>query len=92
MATPAQLKANKKHLSTLDDIKIRVPKGSRDIYKAHAACKGKRLNCKLSLNELVVNFLDEDMKDEASIMGMTLENYKSYLATNFISKQGKDDI
>lgn len=38
-----------------DDIKIRVPKGDREKYKAHAESKGK------SLNGLVVELLNEDM-------------------------------
>lgn len=38
-----------------DDIKIRVPKGQREVYKNHAESQGK------SLNQLVVELLDKDM-------------------------------
>lgn len=36
--------ANKKYLSTLDEIRIRVPKGKKEEYKAKAEAKGKSLN------------------------------------------------
>lgn len=47
--------SNKKYLDKFDEIKIRVPKGSRDIYKDHAASKG------ISLNQLVINLMEADM-------------------------------
>lgn len=50
--TEAQKKANEKYLSGFDDIKIRVPKGKRDIYKNIAQQKGT------SLNKLVIDYLD----------------------------------
>ena len=36
--------ANKKYLSTLDEIRIRVSKGKKDEYKAKAEAEGKSLN------------------------------------------------
>lgn len=39
-----------------DSFVIRVPKGKREEYKAHAESKNT------SLNQLVINLLDEDMK------------------------------
>ena len=43
--TEAQKKATAKYMkNNLDDIKVRVPKGKREIYKAHAERKGKSLN------------------------------------------------
>lgn len=52
----AQNKATQRYIRVAyDDIKIRVPKGKRDEYKAYAESKG------LSLNKLVVRLLDEDM-------------------------------
>ena len=36
--------ANKKYLATLDEIRIRVPKGKKDEYKAKADAEGKSLN------------------------------------------------
>lgn len=37
-------KANEKYLSSLDEIKIRVPKGRKDEYKQMAEAEGKSLN------------------------------------------------
>lgn len=54
--TEAQNKATQKYVkNNYDDIKIRVPKGKREIYKAHAESQGK------SLNQLVIELLDKDM-------------------------------
>lgn len=55
----AQKKATAKYMKNkLDDIKVRVQKGKREIYKAHAERKGK------SLNALIIELLDQDMKQE----------------------------
>ncbi len=54
----AQLKANAKYREKLDDIKVRVPKGKREVYKAHAERKGK------SLNALIIELLEKDMQEE----------------------------
>lgn len=48
--------AQKYIAANYDDIKIRVPKGERDKYKAHAEKRGK------SLNQLVIDLLDEDIQ------------------------------
>lgn len=50
-------KANEKYLEQLEDIKVRVPKGQRDVYKAHAESKGT------SLNKLIIELLEGDMRD-----------------------------
>ena len=43
--TEAQKKATAKYMkNNLEDIKVRVPKGKREIYKAYAESKGKSLN------------------------------------------------
>lgn len=42
--TPAQAKASAEYLKKLDDIRIRVPKGRKLIYKAAADASGKSLN------------------------------------------------
>ena len=56
MATSeAQKQAVKKYQEQLDDIKIRVPKGHRDVYKDFAATQGK------SLNAMVVDLLNAAM-------------------------------
>lgn len=50
----AQLRANAKHLANLDDIKVRVPKGKKDEYKAQAEAHG------MSLNAYIVKLLEAD--------------------------------
>ncbi len=42
--TEAGKKATQRYLEKLDDIKVRVPKGEREIYSAHAASQGESLN------------------------------------------------
>lgn len=37
-------KANEKYLATLDEIKVRVPKGQKDAIKAHADSMGESVN------------------------------------------------
>lgn len=57
--TEAQKKATAKYMkNNLDDIKVRVPKGKREVYKAHAERKGK------SLNALIIELLEKDMQEE----------------------------
>lgn len=52
----SQNKATQKYISkAYDQFSIRVPKGKREIYKAHAETQGK------SLNQLVIELLDKDM-------------------------------
>lgn len=54
--TEAQNKATQKYISkAYDQFSIRVPKGKREIYKAHAESQGN------SLNQLVIDLLDKDM-------------------------------
>lgn len=43
---------------TYDDIKVRVPKGKREVYKAHAEAKGT------SLNKLIIDLLEKDMSGQ----------------------------
>lgn len=55
----AQKKATAKYMKNkLDDIKVRVPKGKREVYKSHAERKGK------SLNALIIELLEKDMQEE----------------------------
>lgn len=42
--TEAQANANKKYHQKFDDIKMRVPKGQREILQNHAQSKGESLN------------------------------------------------
>lgn len=60
MASEAKLKANKKYLNTLEDIKIRVPKdGTKERYKKYAESKG------ISLNKLFIDLIDQDIKENS---------------------------
>ena len=54
--TEAQNKSTQKYIKkAYDDIKVRVPKGRRELYKAHAEAQGK------SLNQLIIELLDKSM-------------------------------
>lgn len=62
MYNEAQKKATAKYMKEhLDDIKIRVPKGERDRYKAAAADLG------LSVNQLFVNAVEEFIADRLAL-------------------------
>ena len=57
--TPAQAKAVKKYLSeSVEDIKIRVPKGKKAYYKEAAKASGE------SLNSLIIRALDKLIEEE----------------------------
>lgn len=57
--TEAQAKAAKKYLKeSVEDIRIRVPKGQKDIIKAAAEAAGE------SLNTYVRNAIDQRMKQD----------------------------
>ena len=56
--TEAQLRASKKYHDKLDDIKIRVPKGERQIWQDYAA------SCGESLNGFVYRAVHETIKRE----------------------------
>lgn len=42
--TEAQLRASKKYHDKFDDIKVRVPKGKRQVWQDHAASQNESLN------------------------------------------------
>ena len=42
--TESQAKANKKYHDKFDDIKVRVPKGQRQVWQDYAESKGESLN------------------------------------------------
>ena len=42
--TEAQAAANKKYQQKFDDIKLRVPKGQREVLQNHAQAQGESLN------------------------------------------------
>lgn len=55
--TEAQARAAKKYLTeVVEEFKIRVPKGQKDIIKNHAAACGE------SLNQFVIRAIDETMQ------------------------------
>lgn len=55
--TEAQAKAAKKYLTeSVEDIKIRVPKGQKAIIKAHAEQQGE------SMNQFVTRAINDTMK------------------------------
>ena len=56
MATKAHLEGNKKYLQTLDEIKVRVPKGRKAELQAHAEEQGE------SLNGFIVRAVDETIE------------------------------
>lgn len=56
MATKAHLDGNKKYLQTLDEIKVRVPKGRKAELQAHAEGQGE------SLNGFIVRAVDETIE------------------------------
>lgn len=58
MVSEAQKKAIKKYHSGFDEMKIRVPKGDREKYKALAERKGT------SLAQLIISLLEKAIKEE----------------------------
>ena len=55
--TPAQKKAAEKYLKeSVEDIRIRVPKGKKAIVKAHADQQGE------SMNQFVIRAINETME------------------------------
>lgn len=60
--TEAQAKAAKKYLSeTVEDVRIRVPKGQKAVIKAHAEKQGE------SMNQFVIRAINEAMERDSSI-------------------------
>lgn len=59
--TPAQKKAINKYLhETVEEFKIRVPRGQKEIIKAHAEHQGE------SLNAFVIRAISETMDRDSS--------------------------
>lgn len=51
-------KSNEKYLSTLDEIKVRMPKGEKDKIKAHAESMGESVNG--FINRAIENQMERD--------------------------------
>jgi len=58
MLTESRKKANDKYFEKFDDIKVRVPKGKKEKYKAFAEKQG------VSLNGLICELLERAMTDK----------------------------
>lgn len=57
----AQRKATEKYLEKFDEMRVRVPKGQKDIAKAHAESKGESLNAFIS--RAITETMDRDNAD-----------------------------
>ena len=59
--TEAHRRGNAKYLrETVEDVRIRVPKGQKEIIRNHAAARGE------SLNAFVIRAIDETMQRDSS--------------------------
>ena len=67
MATPeSMLRASKKYIAEkLDEIKLRVPKGQREIIQQHAAKQGESVNA--FITRAVKEAMERDNSKQASI-------------------------
>lgn len=59
--TEAGKKSIQKYLNKLDDIKVRVPKGEREVYSAHAASQGESLNA--FIRRAMAETMERDKKE-----------------------------
>lgn len=57
----SQKRASKKYIQKLDDIKLRVPKGQKEIIQAHAAARGE------STNAFIFRAVQEQMKRDLAL-------------------------
>ena len=48
--------SNKRYLKTLDEIRIRIPKGKKEEYKKKAATQGK------SLNQFIIDCIEKGLE------------------------------
>lgn len=60
----AQRKATDKYLEKFDEMRVRVPKGQKDIAKAHAESKGESLNAFIS--RAITETMDRDNTQEVT--------------------------
>lgn len=56
--TDAQLRASRKYHEKFDDIKVRVPKGERQVWQDHASAQGE------SLNHFICRAVTETMEND----------------------------
>lgn len=60
--TASQRKAAEKYLATLDEIKIRLPKGQKEKIRAHAESRGESVNA--FIQRAIVEAMERDNKPE----------------------------
>lgn len=74
----AQKKASVKYLEKLDEVRIRMPKGRKDIIKAHAEAQGESVNG--FINRAIDHQIsqDRDKGPQEALQG-TSEGEKVYL-------------
>lgn len=53
--TEARARCNAEYLKKFEEIKIRIPKGKKDEYKAAAEAQGK------SLNQFIIDCIEKEM-------------------------------
>ena len=58
----ARLQANDKYLKSLDEFKIRMPKGHKEIAKARAERLGK------SLNSYILDLIRNDLENDTDFL------------------------
>ena len=63
----AQRKATDKYLEKFDEMRVRVPKGQKDIVKAHAERRGESLNA--FINRAITETMDRDTGSTADANG-----------------------
>lgn len=62
-SSDARRRANSKYLkNTVEDIKVRVPKGKKDYYKKASALAGS------SLNQFIIDAIDEKIIEDGIII------------------------
>lgn len=54
-------KSNEKYLATLDEIKVRVPKGAKKTIKSHAESRGESVNG--FINRAINETIERDKQD-----------------------------
>lgn len=54
-------KSNEKYLATLDEIKVRVPKGAKETIKSHAESRGESVNG--FINRAINEAIERDEQD-----------------------------
>lgn len=54
-------KSNEKYLATLDEIKVRVPKGAKETIKSHAESRGESVNG--FINRAINETIERDEQD-----------------------------